>query len=46
MTAIEEYKIGSTKIKIYDDFCKDKKQPDINKSLSRIADIARMAKRG
>jgi len=43
MALVEEYKIGNTVIKIYDDAYKDKTQEDINRILERIAYIAKNA---
>lgn len=34
---VEEYTIENTRIKICDDFCRDKTQEDIDRILSRIA---------
>ena len=43
MALVEEYKIGNTRIKIYDDAYKDKTQEDIDMILKRITNIARNA---
>mgnify|MGYP000052732980 CR=1 FL=1 len=43
MALVEEYKIGNTTIKIYDDAYKDKTQEDIDRILERIAHIAKNA---
>ncbi len=43
MVLVEEYKIGNTTIKIYDDAYKDKTQEDIDRILERIANIVRNA---
>ena len=40
MALVEEYKLGNTTIKIYDDAYKDKTQEDIDRILERIAIIA------
>lgn len=37
---VEEFKIGNTKIKICDDYCKDKTPEDVEAILKRIAQIA------
>ena len=43
MALVEEYKIGNTTIKIYNDAYKDKTQEDIDRILERIAQIAKNA---
>ncbi|HHW01673.1 MAG TPA: hypothetical protein GXX35_02455 [Thermoanaerobacterales bacterium] len=39
MALVKEYKLGNTKIEIYDDAYKDKTQEDIDRILKRIANI-------
>lgn len=39
MTLVEKYKVGNTKIEIYDDAYKDKTQKDIDRAFKGIADI-------
>ena len=40
---VEEFKIGNTKIKICDDYCRDKTPEDVEAILKRIAQIAQPA---
>ncbi|MDN5302398.1 MAG: hypothetical protein PWQ60_1912 [Thermoanaerobacteraceae bacterium] len=41
MALVEEYRLGNTKIEIYDDAYRDKTQEDIDRILKRIASIAK-----
>lgn len=38
-TAAKEFTIGNTRIRIADDFCRDKTEADIKETLTRIARI-------
>lgn len=40
---VEEFKIGNTRIKICDDYCRDKTPEDVEAILKRIAQIAQIA---
>lgn len=40
MALVDEYRLGNTRIEIYDDAYRDKTQQDIDRILKRIASIA------